>query len=136
VIRFQGRRKVMLKIFFGIMGLLLISLLSTINNPSKETNIVQLAIETVKIQAALPGGVEIKFIEKRESSIPDFYMVKLLVIDMDKEIPIVAYVDKTCEKVILGTLFVKGKNLTLREAGEPRIPKIDLGKLEIEKSRL
>lgn len=69
----------MSKVFIGIMGLLFISLLSTINNPLKESNIAQFAIEAVKIQAALPQEAEIKFVERRESPIPDFYMVKLLV---------------------------------------------------------
>ncbi len=81
----------MLKIFFGIMGLLFISLFLSINNFAREDNIVRLAIETVKIQAELPEEVEVKFVEKRESSIPDFYMVKLLVVEMDKEVPMVVY---------------------------------------------
>jgi hypothetical protein len=60
---------------------------------------VQLAIETVKIQADLPDDVEVKFIEKRESSIPDFYAVKLLIIRKDKEVPIVVYVDRAAQKI-------------------------------------
>ena len=43
----------MSKVFFGLMALLTLSLLSTINRPLKENNIVQLAIQTVKIQADL-----------------------------------------------------------------------------------
>lgn len=116
----------MSKIFFGIMGLLLISLLSTINNPLRERNIVQLAIETVNIQASLPKGVEIKFVEKRESPIPNFYMVKLLALSEDREVPIVVYVDKDGEKVILGALFIKGENVTLKEAGETQPRNIDM----------
>jgi hypothetical protein len=126
----------MSKVFIGIMGLLFISFLSTINNPLKEDNIVQLAIVTVKNQAALPEDVEIEFVEKRESPIADFYMVKLLVTDADKEIPIVVYVDRACEKVIVGNLFIKGENVTLKEGGEPGIPKINLGKFEPGKTSL
>ena len=124
------RRKTMSKIFFGIMGLLCISLLSTINNPLKENNVVQLAIQTVRIQAGLPEEVEVKLVEKQESPLPEFYMVKLLVVRKEKEVPIVVYVDRSAEKVILGTLFIKGENATLREAGESRISKIYSEKLE------
>jgi hypothetical protein len=120
----------MLKIFFGLMTLLILSLLSTINNPLKENNIVQLAIQTVRIQADLSEEVEVKLVEKRESAIPDFYMVKLLVVRKDREVPIVVYVDRSAEKVILGTLFIKGENATRSEAGEHGISRIYSGKLE------
>jgi hypothetical protein len=124
------------KIFFGIMGLLLISLLLGINNFAREDNIVRLAIETVKIQADLPEEVEVKFVEKRESSIPDFYMVKLLVVRMDKEVPMVVYVDRAAQKIILGNLFIRGENITLKETGDSTIPKIDVGHLEPGKTSL
>jgi hypothetical protein len=126
----------MAKVFIGIMGLLLISLLLRLNNFSRENNIAQLAIKTVRIQADLPEDMEVKFVEKRESSIPDFYAVKLLVIRTDKEVPIVVYVDRAADKVILGSLFVRGENITLREAGDPGIPKIDVGHLETGKTFL
>jgi len=126
----------MLKIFFGLMVLLTISLLSTINNPLKENNIVQLAIQTVKIQADLPEEAEVKLVEKRESPIPDFYMVKLLVVRKDREVPIVVYVDRSAEKVILGTLFIRGENATVSAAGEYGIAKIYPGKLEPGKTSL
>jgi hypothetical protein len=126
----------MSKVFIGIMGLLFISFLSTVNNPLKENNIVRFAIETVKIQASLPEEVEVKFVEKRESPIPDFYMVKLLVIDMEKETPVVVYVDKACEKVILGTLLIRGENIALRDAGNLTTPKIGSGPLEAGKTSL
>lgn len=126
----------MSKVFFGLMALLTISLLSTINHPLKENNIVQLAIQTVKIQAGLSEEVELKLVEKRESPIPDFYMVKLLAVRKDGEVPIVVYVDRSAEKVILGTLFIKGENATLREAGEPGISNISPGKLEPGKTSL
>src|SRR3972149_9402123 len=96
----------MSKVFFGLMALLTISLLSTINHPLKENNIVQLAIQTVKIQAGLSEEVKLKLVEKRESPIPDFIMVKLLVVGKDGEGPIVVYVDRSAEKVLLGSLFL------------------------------
>ena len=114
----------MSKIFFGVTALLIISFLSTINNPLRERNIAQLAIQTVKIQAGLPEEVEVKFVERRESPIPDFDMVKLLVIRKDREIPIVVYVDRSAEKVILGDIFIRGENVTLKEAGGSRISKL------------
>jgi hypothetical protein len=126
----------MSKVFIGIMGLLFITLLSTINSPLKENNIVQFAIEAVKIQASLPQEVEIKFIEKRESAIPDFYMIKLLVIDMGRETPVVVYVDKACEKVILGTLLIRGENITFKEAADSRTPRIDSMPMEAGKTSL
>ena len=126
----------MSKIFFGLMALLLISLLSTIGNPSKEKNVVQLAIQTVRIQASLSEEVEVKLLEKRESSIPDFYMVKLFVARKDGEVPIVVYVDRSAEKVILGDLFIGGENITLKETGNPGFSKIGLRCLEIGKTLL
>jgi len=126
----------MAKVFIGIMALLVISLLLRLNNFPRENNMVQLAIETVRIQADLADDVEVKFVEKRESSIPDFYAVKLLVKKTDQEVPVVVYVDRDANKVIVGSLFIKGENITLKEAGDPRIPKIDVGHYQIEKSRI
>ena len=126
----------MAKVFIGIMGLLFISLLLSLSNFSRENNVVQLAIQTVKTQADLSEEVEVKLVEKRESPIPDFYMVKLLVVGKDKEVPIVVYVDRSAEKVIVGTLFIGGKNVALKEAGALGIPKNDLGKLEPGKTSL
>ncbi len=120
----------MSKIFFGIVALLCLSLLSTVNAPLKENNIVQLAIQTVKIQVDLPEEAEIKLVEKRESPLPDFYMVKLLVIRKDKEVPIVVYVDRSAEKVFLGNLFIRGENITLKETGHSRLSKIGSRSLE------
>lgn len=125
----------MAKVFIGIMALLIISLLLRLNNPSRENNMVQLAIETVRIQADLPDDVEVKFVEKRESSIPDFYAVKLLVTKADKVVPMVVYVDQAADKVIVGSLFIRGENVTRREADSP-IPKIDVGYLETGKTSL
>jgi len=126
----------MSKIFFGVMALMIISLFSTINVPLKENNIVQLAIQTVRIQGDLSKEAEVKFVERRESPIPDFYMVKLLVVKEDKEAPIVVYVDRSAEKVIVGTLFIKGENETMREAGGLKISRIDSEKLEPGKTSI
>ncbi|OGP88087.1 MAG: hypothetical protein A2156_02195 [Deltaproteobacteria bacterium RBG_16_48_10] len=126
----------MSKIFFGLMALLFISLLSTINNPLKGNHIVQLAIQTVKIQANLPEEVEVKLVEKRESPIPDFYLVKLLLVRKDREVPIVVYVDRSAEKVILGDLFIRGENITLKETGNPRISQIGSRSVEAGKTSL
>jgi len=88
----------------------------------------------LKSQVHLPQGTEIKFSEKKESPIPDFYSVKLLIVLPDREMPAIVYVDKTGEKIILGTIFVKGENVTTKEAGPPKPRKIDMGILEMEKS--
>jgi hypothetical protein len=114
----------MAKIFLGIAALLCISLISTINNPLKENNMVQLAIQTVRIQADFPEETEIKLVEKRESPLPDFYMVKLLVIRADKDVPIVVYVDRSAEMVFLGNLFIRSENTYLKETGNSRLSKI------------
>ncbi len=126
----------MTKVFIGIMGLLLISLLLRLNNSSRENNMVQLAIETVRIQADLPDDVEVKFVETRESSIPDFYAVKLLIIKADKAVPMVVYVDRAANKVIVGSLFIRGENITRREAADSSVPKIDVRYPETGKTSL
>ncbi len=126
----------MAKVFIGIMGLLFISLLLRLNNPARENNMAQLAIDTVRIHANLPDGAEVKFVEKRESSIPDFYAIKLLVTRTDKEFPMVVYVDRAADKAIVGSLFIRGENVTRREAGDSGIAKIDVGHLESGKASL
>jgi len=133
---FERREEPMSKVFIGIMGLLFISLLLRINHLPKENNIVQLAIETVRVQASLSENVTVKFVEKRESLIPDFYMVKLAVVEKDNELPIVVYVDRAAEKVILGTLFIRGENMTKREEANLGIPKAKVGQLEAAKTLL
>ena len=126
----------MSKIFFGLMALMTISLLSTINRPLKESNVVQLAIQTVKIHADLPEEVEVKFVERRESPIPEFDTVKLLVMGKDKEVPVIVYVDRSAEKVILGDILIRGENITLKETGDPRVSKIGARFLETGKVSL
>jgi len=101
---------------------------------SEEDRVVQVAIDTFKSHVRLPPGTEIKFLGKKESPIPDLYSVKLLLVFPDKEVPAVIYVDKAGEKVMIGNLFIKGENVTTKEAGPPRPNKIDMGNLDMEKS--
>ena len=101
---------------------------------SQEDMTVRAAIDTFKSQVRLPQGTEIRLLEKKESPIPDFYSVKLLLVYPDKEVPVVIYVDKAGEKVIIGNLFIKGENVNTKEAGPPRSRKIDMGLLEMGKS--
>ena len=42
--------------------------------------------------------------------------------------------DKAGEKVFIGSLVIKGENVTVKEAGPPRPRKVDMVQLEIEKS--
>ena len=101
---------------------------------SQEDKIGETAIHTFRTQIRLPPGTEVRFLEKKESPIPDFYSVKLLLFYPDKEVPIIVYVDKAGEKVIIGNLFIKGENINAKEAGPPRSRKIDMGLLEMGKS--
>jgi protein-disulfide isomerase len=101
---------------------------------SQEDRVVQAAIDTFKSQVRLPQGAEIRFLEKKESPVPDFYAVKLLVVLPDKEMPVIVYVDKTGEKVFIGNLFIRGENVSAKEAGPPRPKKIDMGILDMKKS--
>jgi len=101
---------------------------------SQEDRVAQVAIDTFKSHVRLPPGSEIKFLEKKESPISDFYAVKLLVVLPDKEMPVIVYVDKTGEKVFIGNLFIRGENVSAKEAGPSRPTKIDMGILDMEKS--
>ena len=101
---------------------------------SQEDEISKAAIETVKKQIRLPAGTEIRFVEKKESQIPGFYTVKMVISSLDRDTPVVAYVDQTGEKVILGNLFVKGESVTAKEAGPPTTKKIDMAILDPDRS--
>ncbi len=122
------------KLLLGAACLLFLFLSLTVLGFSQEDKSVQVAIETLKTQMRLPPGVEVKFIEKKESPIEGFYSVKLLLLAPDREIPMVIYVDKAGERVIFGPLFIKGENVSRKEAGEPKPRKIDMALLEMEKS--
>jgi protein-disulfide isomerase len=101
---------------------------------SQEDKIVKVAIDTFRSNVRLPEGTEIRFLEKKESPVAEFYSVKLVAMLPDKEMPAVVYVDQAGEKVFLGNLFIKGENVTLKEAGAPKPRKIDMGILDMEKS--
>lgn len=124
----------MLKALFWV-GILSIYFFSfPVNIYPQEDRMVQSAIETFKANVRLPEGAQIKFVEKKESPIPDFFSVKILIIIPGKEIPSIVYVDRTGEKVFIGNLFIKGKNITRKDAGPTRSKKIDIKTLEIDKS--
>lgn len=114
--------------FFGI------TLFSSFPGFAQEDKIAQVAIEYVRTQYRVPKEWEIKYLGKTESQIPGFLAAKLLVSTPDREVPIVIYVDSTGEKVIAGNLFIRGENVTRKEAGEPKPRKIDMAILEVEKS--
>ena len=101
---------------------------------AQENKIAQVAIEYARTQYRLPKDWEIRYMGKMESQIPGFLAVKVLVSTPDREVPIVIYVDPAGEKVIAGHLFIKGENVTRKEAGEPKPRKIDASILELEKS--
>jgi len=124
----------MVKNIFKTGMLIAIVLAMPVASFPKEDSIAQVAIDTFKSQVRLSQGTEVKFLEKKESPVPDFYAVKLLIVLPDKEIPAIVYVDKTGEKVFIGNLFIRGENVTTKEAGPPRPKKIDMGTLEMEKS--
>ena len=88
-------------------------------NGFAQDKIPQVAIDTFRSQVRLPQGAEIQFVDKKESPIPEFYVVKLLIVLPDKEVPVAVYVDKSGDKVFLGNLFVRGENVTMKEAGPP-----------------
>lgn len=116
-------------------GVVIIMVLTLIHiGLSEEDRVVKSALEIFKSHVRLPPGTEIKFLEKKESPIPDFFSMKLLLVFPDKEMPVIVYVDKSGEKVILGTLYIKGENVTMKEAGPPKRKKIDMGMLEMDKS--
>jgi protein-disulfide isomerase len=122
------------KMMLSIMGVILFLLSTGPHGFCQEDRIKQVAIETFKTKIRLLPEAEVRFLEKRESPIPNFYSVKLLIVLPDKEVPAVIYVDKTGEKVFIGNLFVKGENVTAKEAGPPRPKKIDMNILEMGRS--
>ena len=122
------------RIFLGVISFAFLSLFLNIRGFAQEDKIVRVAIETIRAQMRLPQGTEVKFIEKKESPLHGFYSVKLSVLTPDKEIPLIIYVDTKGERVILGSLFIKGQNVTRKEAGEPKSRKIDMSVLAIDQS--
>lgn len=101
---------------------------------AQEDKIGQAAIEAIRNQMRVPKEMEIKFVEKQESAIPDFYAVKVVIVTADKEVPKVLYIDKTAEKVIFGDLFLKGENVTRKMAGDSKPRGLDPAKMEMNQS--
>ncbi len=122
------------KILFAGIGVICLSLFSIPDSYSQNDKIIKMVIETARVQMRIPKEMEVKFIEKKESPIPGFYSVKLSVFAPDREIPVILYMDQTGEKVIIGNLFVKGENVTKKEAGDPVPRKIDMSQLELDRS--
>jgi protein-disulfide isomerase len=122
------------KTAYGVIFLLGVAFFLPFPGFTQEDKIAQVAIEYARNHYRIPKDFEMKFLEKKESQIPGFLAVKLLVSAPDRDVPVVVYVDPTGEKIILGNLFIKGENVTRKEAGEPKPRKIDMGLLEIEKS--
>ena len=118
----------------GVIFLLGVAFFLPFPGFTQEDKIAQVAIEYARNHYRIPKDFEMKFLEKKESQIPGFLAVKLLVSAPDRDVSVVVYVDPTGEKIILGNLFIKGENVTRKEAGEPKPRKIDMGLLEIEKS--
>jgi hypothetical protein len=106
------KRKILKGIVLWVVGLIWLGLLPVSQSMAQVDRVVQVAIDTVKKQLRLPGEIEVRFIEKRESPIPDFYSVQFLPFAPDKEVPLVVYVDKAGEKVFIGSLIIKGENVT------------------------
>jgi len=122
------------KTAFWVVFLFGITLFSSLPGFAQEDKIAQVAMEYARTQFRMPKEWGIKYLGKMESQIPGFLAVRLLVSTPDREVPIVIYVDPTGEKVITGNLFIRGENVTRKEAGEPKPRKIDVGLLELEKS--
>ncbi len=116
------------------IGVLIALLLPSGNAWPQEDRAIQAAIETFRANVRLPPGTEVKFLEKKESPISDFFSVKLVVMLPDKEMPAIVYVDRKGERVFLGNLFIHGENVTQKEAGPPIPRKIDMGTLDMDKS--
>jgi protein-disulfide isomerase len=125
----------MTKTWVGLlMGLSCFALFFPCQGVSQTDRVTQVAIETAKSQMRVPNDVEIQVLEKKESPLPGFYAVKLLLLAPDREIPVIVYVDKEGEKAIIGNLIIKGENVTRKETGAPKARKIDVTLLEIGKS--
>lgn len=124
----------MKKIIAGI--LLSISILLSTPILGQEDKIVRVAIDTARTHMRIPREMEVRLVEKKKSPLQGFFSVKLLILAPDREMPVVVYVDEAGEKVILGALIIKGENVSLKEAGDPKPRKFDMKQFEIEKSAI
>ncbi len=75
----------MAKNIFWTGMLIVFALTVPVNGFSQEDKSAEVAIHTFRTQIRLSQGIEIKFLEKKESPIPDFYSVKLLLPYPDKQ---------------------------------------------------
>ena len=75
----------MKRILFAVATLVLVGLLSASQVPAEPDKIALAAMDTVKTQLRLPQGTEVRFIRQRESPLPDFYSVPLLLMAPDSE---------------------------------------------------
>jgi protein-disulfide isomerase len=101
---------------------------------AEDDKVVLEAMWAIRTLHNLAPDLPIRFVEKKGSPIPGFYAVKLLLTVQDREVPVIVFVDKEAEKVIIGNLFVSGVNVTKKETGEATTRKIDMKDLEITKS--
>jgi hypothetical protein len=94
-----------------IGGTCLLSSIFPFSHPgfSQEDKIVYAAINMLNVQIRLPCIVGIKFLEKEQSPIPGFYAVKLSLSTPDNKVPIMVHMDKSGERLILGSPLVKGE---------------------------
>jgi protein-disulfide isomerase len=101
---------------------------------SQEDKVARIAIETARTHMRIPREMEVRFVEKKSSPLPGFYSVKIMVLTPDREMPIIVYVDEAGEKVILGSVIIKGENVATKEVGESKPRRHDMNQFEIEKS--
>ena len=116
----------MVVFFYGFLFFLAMNFCAALDLGAQEDRIGQAAVEAIRTHMRGAGDLEIRFIEKQESEIADFYAVKVLIVTLDKEVPRVIYVDKNGERVIFGDLFVKGENVTRKMAGNPKPRVVDM----------
>jgi len=129
-----GRRKPVKQIIFCLIFFLFSTLFFSTPSFSQEDKIARVAIETARTHMRIPSEMEVRFVEKKSSPLPGFYSVKLIVLAPDREMPVIVYVDEAGEKVILGALVIKGENVAIKEAGQPKPRKHNMNQFEVEKS--
>lgn len=129
-------KKPLNKVVLGIYFLVFVTLFFFQSGFAQEDKIVRVAIETARAHMRIPKEMEVRFVEKKKSPLAGFYSVKILVLTPDREMPVIVYVDEAGERVILGALIIKGENVAVKEAGEARLRKFDMGQFEIEKSAI
>jgi len=107
------------KVMLGVTALVLVTVLLKRSEPGPGRQDCADAINTIKTQMRVPADIEIKIREKKESPIVDFYAIKLMLSAPDRDIPVVVYVDKEGERVIIGTSSSRVE-CDQKEAGQPK----------------